>query len=293
MRYRIVHRTEYEYGSEVAESFSEARMLPRNLVTQQCLERRLRIVPTPADYQERDDFFGNRVASFTHHRPHRRLVVEATSVVETHVVPPPGLLSVASWETVVERVHHDTDVDTISARQFVLDSPLVALTPTLADYARQSFTAGRPFAEAAIDLNSRIHRDFTYQAGTTTLRTPAAEALDLRTGVCQDFTHVFIGGVRALGLPARYVSGYLETRPPAGKERLIGADASHAWVSVFMPGVGWFDLDPTNDLLPGERHITTAWGRDYTDVTPLKGVLFSDGGEHELTVAVDVAPIPV
>jgi len=146
MRYRIVHRTEYEYGSEVAESFNEARMLPRDLLTQRCLERRLRIVPAPADYQERDDFFGNRVASFAHHRPHRRLVVEATSVVETNAVPPPGLLSAASWETVVQRVHHDTDSDTLSARQFVLDSPLVSLTPALASYARESFVPGRPFA---------------------------------------------------------------------------------------------------------------------------------------------------
>jgi len=292
MRYRIVHRTEYDYGSVVAESFNEARMLPRELPTQRCIERRLRIIGQPASYHERDDFFGNRVASFAHHRSHRHLVVEAVSVVETQAGPSPDLLARAPWESVAERLHTDGAEDCVAARQFVLDSPLVTLTPALRAYGEGSFTPGRPFAEAVLDLSSRIHRDFTYESGSTKLTTQADEALAGRVGVCQDFSHVLIGAVRALGLAARYVSGYLETRPPAGKERLVGADASHAWVGVFMPGSGWFDLDPTNDMLPGERHITTAWGRDFTDVTPLKGVLFSDGGTHELTVAVDVAPIP-
>ena len=292
MRYRIVHTTEYEYGSEVAESYSEARMLPRELPHQQCIERRLRILPSPADYREHDDFFGNRVASFSHHRPHRSLMVEATSLIDTHPLSPPDLLASAPWEAVVARLRTESESASISARQFVLGSPLVVPGAALRTYAEPSFRPGRPFAEAAADLSSRIHHDFTYEAGSTELDTKADVALAGRTGVCQDFSHVMIGCLRSLGLAARYVSGYLETTPPPGEERLIGADASHAWVGVFMPGSGWFDLDPTNDLQPGERHITTAWGRDYTDVTPLKGVLFSDGGEHELNVSVDVAPVP-
>jgi transglutaminase-like putative cysteine protease len=291
VRYRVVHRTEYEYGSPVAESFSEAWMLPRELPIQHCEDRRLRILPVPATYGEHDDFFGNRVAAFTHHTPHRRLVVEAESVVDTQPAAPPDLLARASWESVRQRLHHDPDPECLLARQFVLDSPLVPITAALRDYATVSFPAGRPLVEAVRDLSSRIHRDFTYESGVTTLTTRANEALDRRVGVCQDFSQVFLGGVRALGLAGRYVSGYLETHPPDGQEKLVGSDASHAWVSVFVPGRGWFDLDPTNDVLPGEGHITTAWGRDYTDVTPLKGVLFSDGGEHELTVAVDVTPV--
>jgi len=293
MRYRIVHRTEYEYGSQVAESFNEARMLPRELAGQRCLERHLRIVPAPADYHERDDFFGNRVASFAHHHPYERLLVEAVSLVETRPAVALDLLAATPWEQVHDRLHHDPDPTCIEARQFVLDSPLVTVTGALRAYAEGSFVPGRPFADAVIDLSSRIHTDFTYKPGSTTLRTAADEALAGRRGVCQDFAHVLIGGIRSMGLAARYVSGYLETRPPAGQPKLVGADASHAWVTAFVPGSGWIGLDPTNDIVPGERHVTTAWGRDYTDVTPLKGVLFTDGGEHELTVAVDVTPVPV
>ena len=292
MRYRVVHRTEYQYGSLVDESFSEARMLPRDLPTQRCFERRLNLVPPPSSYAERDDFFGNRVASFAHHVRHDHLVVEAISVVETQPAAPPELLAGASWETAVERMHNSREPECLLARQFVLGSPLVPLTPSLRDYAEPSFPAGRPFADAVRDLASRIHRDFTYEAGVTTLTTRANEALDHRVGVCQDFSHVMLGSVRSMGLAGRYVSGYLETRPPAGEARLIGRDASHAWVSVFLPESGWVDLDPTNDLVPGERHITTAWGRDYTDVPPLKGVLFSDVTDHGLLVSVDVSAVP-
>ena len=194
------------------------------------------------------------------------------------------------WETVHHILKNTTDPTLLSVRQFILDSPKVGTVPELTKYAALSFTKNRPLIEAVSDLTQRIHNDFEYVPGFTTISTPLSDVFKHRKGVCQDFAHLAIGCLRAMGLAVRYVSGYLETFPSTGKEHLIGADASHAWFSVYLPNHGWIDFDPTNNLMPDDRHITVAWGRDFADVTPLKGVVMG-GGQHMLTVSVTVEPI--
>jgi transglutaminase-like putative cysteine protease len=292
MRYRITHRTAYTYDAEVTASYSEAHLVPRQLPHQVCLSSEIDVDPEPLDYREHDDFFDNRTSFFSIHEPHLALTVTATSLVE--VTDPGGQLHLGSsepWEATAARVHHDPHEQNITARQYMLDSPLVASSAALLAYAKPSFPTGRPLAEAVIDLTRRINRDFEYEPGSTTIATSLDEVLDQREGVCQDFAHLAIGCLRSVGLPARYISGYLETEPPPGKKKLVGTDASHAWLSVFVPDVGWLDLDPTNDRIPNDRYITTAWGRDYADVTPLKGVVFTGAAEHELRVSVDVSRV--
>lgn len=290
MNYRVTHRTVYRYETPVSLSYSEARVLPRSLPHQSVRFSELVVAPAPVDERERLDFFGNRVAHFSLEGAHDELTVLATSVVE--VLPGgPGRTPVTSpdsWEVVRDQLDDGTDPEVLAARQFALDSPLAPTDPELEAYALASFPTGRPIVEAVRDLSARIHADFAYEPGATTISTHITEVLNRRHGVCQDFAHLMIGCLRSVGLAARYVSGYLETTPPPGEERLVGVDASHAWLSVFLPGAGWLDVDPTNDTIPDERYITTAWGRDYADVTPLKGVVFNDGGDQQLAVAVDV-----
>lgn len=291
MKYRITHTTQYRYeGGEVSSSYSVAHLVPRRLAHQACLSSDLAIDPMPLDYRERFDFFDNRTSFFSIHEPHRSLTVTATSEVD--VTPPGGQLQLhesESWDAFAARLRVETDPELVSARQFLLDSPLVAASAALRDYAEPSFAPGRPLVEAVVDLTSRIHREFDYEPGSTKITTGLHEVLERRQGVCQDFAHLTIGALRSLGLAARYVSGYLETLPPPGKPKLVGVDASHAWLSVYVPSTGWLDLDPTNDRVPNERYITTAWGRDYADVTPLKGVVFSSAKKQKLDVSVDVA----
>lgn len=292
MNYRVVHKTSYEYSAPAGLCHNEARLLPRQLRRQRCLSSSLKIDPTPIDYQERLDFFGNRVVYFTIQQPHDKLVVTATS--ELAVTEQQDLLAFGSdipWETVRDRLHEERSTEMLDALQFVLDSPMVVADGEMVDYAQDSFSPGRPLLDAVQDLMQRIHKDFTYDPGFTTIATPLSEVIAHRRGVCQDFAHFAIGCLRSQGLAARYVSGYLETVPPPGQKRLVGSDASHAWFSVFLPGSGWLDFDPTNNQLPSERHITVAWGRDFSDVTLLKGVAFG-GGEHELKVSVDVEKQP-
>ncbi len=288
MKYKIVHRTEYAYDKFVSQCHNEARLLPRDFARQQCSDAQLTITPTPSDYSEREDFFGNRVAHFTVNQSHRNLVVTASSLVE--VESGNRQLDISTdqpWDRLPERLHAGSNPEHLFARQYLLDSPLVTSTQDLADYAQPSFKPNRSLLEAVHDLMERIHRDFTYDPGFTTLSTPLAEVLRHRRGVCQDFAHLAIGCLRAQGVPTRYISGYLETIPPPGTERLVGADASHAWFSVYLPDNGWLDFDPTNNQMPMDRHITVAWGRDYSDVSPLKGVVFG-GGAHKVSVSVDV-----
>lgn len=296
--YRVTHRTEYRYSSTVSSSYGEIVMLPRNMPGQVCVNSLLTIDPLPHDLRERLDFFGNRTAYFAVLGAHTRLSVTATSVVRVQGRRPPSSSEAETpWEQVRERVRSDSP-DVV---QFVLDSPQAASSEQLAGYAAPSFPPGRPLLAAVADLSARIHREFTYLPGATEVTTTIEEVLDRRTGVCQDFAHVAIGCLRSLGLAARYVSGYLETVPPPGRERLVGADESHAWVSVFAPGGGidggdierggWTDFDPTNDRMVDDRYVTTAWGRDYTDVPPLKGVIFTEGDKHDLRVSVDVEAV--
>jgi len=287
MKYRVIHTTEFIYDVRVDLCHNEARLLPRELPHQKVLSAGLKITPAPDDHYERYDYFGNRTAYFSLQQPHDRLVVTATSEVRIERPELPAPVESLAWEAARARLHSERTVEIIEASQFTLDSLMVTADDLLADYARPSFTAGRPLLEAVHDLMQRIYREFKYDPEFSTLATPLKQVLQHRSGVCQDFAHLAIGCLRSQGLAARYVSGYIETAPPPGKQRLVGADASHAWFSVYQPGTGWLDFDPTNNQRPGEQHITVAWGRDYTDVTPLKGVAFG-GGEHELQVAVDV-----
>lgn len=296
MKYEIVHRTEYRYDADVSANYSEVHLIPRTLDGQVCRAHALVIDPVPEDHRERTDFFGNPVAYFSIQKPHRQLSVTATSTVEvTGRGATLDLLSSEPWDAVRSRLQAGAgapDPEAITARQFILDSPLVARDELADAYARPSFPPGRPLVDAVMDLSSRIHRDFEYKPGATDIATKLPDVLEAREGVCQDFAHLAIGCVRAVGLPARYVSGYLETEPPPGEEKILGADASHAWFSVFVPGVGWLDLDPTNDQVPNDQYVTAAWGRDYADVTPMKGVVFSSSKHPELHVAVDVLRLP-
>lgn len=291
MHYRVIHRTAYDYSESVGFSYNEARLLPRFTARQSCCGANLAIEPLPADYREREDFFGNRVAYFSIGEPHHRFVVTATS--EVQVMSEEAQLNFSlgmDWESACLSVREQRDPQTLDALQYVLDSPFVAANAELAAYSQVSFPRGRPLLEAVHDLMGRIHADFTYDPGFTNLATPLATVLAHRRGVCQDFAHLAIGCLRAQGLAARYVSGYIETLPPQGTEKLVGADASHAWFSVFVPDLGWMDFDPTNNRIPVDQHIVVAWGRDYGDVTPLKGVIFG-GGEHELAVSVEVRKV--
>lgn len=290
-RFRVDHVNTYYYGHRVGLNYGEARLLPRQAVGQRVLERTLVMNPFVDDYSERDDAFGNRVVWFNLRQPHQSLSVTACSLIERCVQLHPS--SSAAWEEVVEQLgkpllgESEPDLDYIAAREFCLPSPLAPLEAEAVEFARGSFTPGRPLLEAALDLSARIQAEFAYRPNATSIETPLAEVLAERHGVCQDFAHLALSGLRGLGLAARYVSGYLETTPLPGEARLVGADASHAWFSVYLPQQGWFDFDPTNGSITGDGHLTLAWGRDYDDVAPLKGVIYG-GGSHSLDVGVTV-----
>lgn len=290
MKLRVVHRTTYSYGDPVSTSHHEARVSPRESDHQRTVTHRIEIEPAPAHRRARFDYFGNRALYFSLSEPHRALDVVATSVVELRTPHQPALASTPPWEQVRDRLATDARRDVLDAYQMTLESAFVKRLPELRDYAAPSFTAGRPVLEAVRDLCSRIHTDFVYDPRATEISTPIAQVLAQRRGVCQDFAHLMIGCMRAHGLAARYVSGYLLTRPPPGKEKLVGGDASHAWASAWVPEEGWFDFDPTNDVVPSEEHVTVACGRDFADVTPIRGVILG-GGQHTLRVSVDVSPL--
>lgn len=292
MRYTITHRTLYQYSSGVALCHNEAQLLPRETPWQLYRPSQIRIKPRPALSVERVDFFGNRVLYFAIQDIHQRLdVTVATEVRVLDERPFDESSRSPPWEQVQRMLQEDPDPEIIEARLFRLPSPFVTLQPAFRKYAEPSFTPGRPLLEAMADLNERIYREFKYDPHFTTVATPISEVLSERRGVCQDFAHLAIACLRTLGLAARYVSGYLETLPPPGQPRLVGADASHAWLAVYVPGVGWAEFDPTNGCMPREKHVTLAWGRDYGDVAPLRGVV-TGGGKHSLTVSVDVEPNP-
>jgi transglutaminase-like putative cysteine protease len=285
--YAISHRTVYRYSSAVALCHNEARLLPRETAWQTCLESGVDIDPEPALLVEQQDFFGNRVLYFAMQDIHYRLQVTVNAAVSVSKRPFNEFSASPPWEEALESLRKDPDPEILEARQFVLNSPFISLDYAFAAYARESFQAGRPLLEAAADLNRRIYHDFTYDPHFTTVATPVEKVFENRRGVCQDFAHLAIGCLRSMGLAARYVSGYLETLPPPGQPNLLGADSSHAWLAVYLPGQGWAEFDPTNNCTPGTQHITLAWGRDYSDVPPLKGVM-SGGGSHTLEVAVEV-----
>ncbi|MDB5881619.1 MAG: hypothetical protein JWP43_1497 [Ramlibacter sp.] len=287
----VVHETRYAYAPPVRTAQHMAHLKPVDNALQRLLSHELQISPAPAQQHEAIDVYGNTRAFFSLQSQHELLVVRGRSLVETLAGTPPQ--SAATWEDVREHLRYHRGAAYDPAAEFVFASPYVPRHANFIAYARASFSAGRPLLEAAHDLMRRIHADFEYQTEATDVGTPALEAMQLRKGVCQDFAHVMLACLRSMGLPARYVSGYLLTEPPPGKARLIGSDASHAWVSVYVPqpaGAGqWADLDPTNNRAPGEDYVTLAVGRDYSDVSPVRGVLHG-GAKHKLRVAVTVSP---
>ena len=285
MLYDIRHKTTFDYEDVVLVSHHVLHLAPRRHPHQTCLESETVVTPKPAVDSVGEDYFGNPIQHLTVQKPHKQLVVDAHSRVEVRpAVPLAALEQSAPWETVREQL---AAYESLEAYELVFESPYVAGNDDVYEYALQSFTPGRPILAAAMDLTSRIFREFKYRGGVSDVSTPVGEVFAMRQGVCQDFAHLMIACVRSVGLAARYVSGYLLTRPAAGKEKLVGSDASHAWVSVFAGKLGWIDFDPTNDMLPGVDHITFAWGRDYGDVSPINGFIVG-GGSHEVSVAVDV-----
>lgn len=287
MRYSIRHESTFEYEKEVSLCHSLAHLTARTTGRQTLVRSELAVGVAPAVLTTWVDSFGNPATAFTIQELHRTLRVGAVNVVDVHPSTPPIRGDAVPWDGAPAALRSDHRAEVVDAYGYTFDSTYVKGSPDLAAYARPSFPPGRPLLEAALDLTARIHADFTFDPSATDTTTPIAEVLRLRRGVCQDFAHLEIGCLRSLGLAARYVSGYLRTTPPPGLPRLVGADASHAWLSVFGPGFGWVDLDPTNNQVPHDAHILLAWGRDYDDVSPIKGVILG-GGRHTLSVAVDV-----
>jgi transglutaminase-like putative cysteine protease len=287
MRYRVIHRTTFKYRQPVTVGKHVACLCPRTLPDQHVVESQLHIEPVPATMTERTDYFGNLLYFFTVQEPHKELVVETRSQVNVKAKQRPSLVESISWEQAVEQVQVDQSPAGLDAFQFRFESPRIKPRPEFAAYASESFTAGRPMREALLELTARIHRDFKFDSKVTNVRTTPEEVFRKKRGVCQDFAHFQIACLRALNVSARYVSGYLRTYPPVGQPRLVGADASHAWLSAYCPGVGWMDVDPTNNLEPSDEHVTIGWGREYGDVSPLYGVI-QGGGAHTLTVSVDL-----
>ena len=288
----VVHETAFAYASKVKTAQHMAHLKPLQTMHQRLLSHRLAIDPAPAQTGEAIDVYGNTRAFFSLQSDHEKLKVVAESVVQTHAPAPAE--SAITWEQARERLRYHRTAAYDPATEFTFASSYVPRHDAFIDYARPSFAAGRPHMAAAQDLMTRIHADFSYRSDATDITTPALKALEMRKGVCQDFAHIMLGCLRSLGLPARYVSGYLLTSPPPGRARLVGGDASHAWVSVYVPGEDgpgmWTDLDPTNNRRPGEDYVTLARGRDYGDVSPLRGVIHG-GAKHTLRVAVTVSPL--
>jgi transglutaminase-like putative cysteine protease len=289
MIYRIRHTTTYDYSDPVSLCHNLAHLTPRDGGRQSCVASELKIEPAPAVSSIWTDYFGNPTTFFTIQEPHEQLIVTAIHTAE--VTPPqcPDPATTLPWNQVRDALPNDRTPGGLNAYQFAFDSPYVRAHKDLREYAAASFPDGRPILEGVLDLTKRIHADFRYDQRATTVSTPLAQVFAQKRGVCQDFAHLEIGCLRSLGLAARYVSGYLSTTTTAGQRRLVGADASHAWLAVYCPPAGWIEVDPTNNQVPGDKHIHLAWGRDFDDVSPIKGVILG-GGQHTVSVAVEVVP---
>ncbi len=290
MNYSITHRTLYEYAAPVTMSHHVARLEPLSLATQTQESFTLKIFPEPTLRKARTDYFGNRLCLFSVQEVHSKLEIITHSRVNVTGKRLTAPEQSPAWEVAAQMFRDPVSPEVVEPYQFIFDSPQVRASFELADYARESFGKDTPVLAGALDLTRRIFEDFKFDPKATTVATPLEEVWEKRRGVCQDFAHLGIACLRSLGLPARYVSGYLRTRPPEGKPRLVGADASHAWFRIFCPGLGWADFDPTNNVQPAEDHITVAYGRDFGDVSPVAGIL-TGGGKHVVKVAVDVEPL--
>lgn len=288
-RYRIEHETRYDYGAPVSDSWQMARLTPRTLAWQRPVWHRLLVDPVPDEVETREDSFGNTVTRFALHRPHATLRVHMVCEVDLDARPVAGPQGAPAWEAVRDALRPPLKPPTLLSAQAREASSLLPWSAAARDYAQASFTPGCNWFEAVHDLMGRIHGDFRFESGATTVSTPVETVLERREGVCQDFAHLMIAGLRALGLPALYMSGYLLTQPPPGQPRLVGVDASHAWVAAWAPGLGWVEFDPTNNTLADERFVVLGWGGDFADVAPLRGVILG-GGEQRLSVEVSVWP---
>ncbi|MCP5365738.1 MAG: transglutaminase family protein [Hyphomicrobiales bacterium] len=291
MIYQVNHKTTYRYSIPVSFSHHLLHLMPRRCEHQTCHRVILDLLPSPSAKTTRVDYFGNPVIDITLQDQHTQLILNARSVIEVSPRPMPAPHDSAPWDDIYPRLYGDTSETGLDAIQYVFASPYTIARTDLAGFARPHFPPGRPVLEGALDLTRDIYENFRYDSFATTVSTPVDEVFEARHGVCQDFAHLQIACLRALKIPARYVSGYLLTRPPEGQSRLIGADASHAWLSVWCPANGWIDIDPTNNLIVSDEHITLTWGRDYGDVSPITGAIFG-GGAHTIEVAVDVVPKP-
>ncbi|TCK30413.1 transglutaminase-like putative cysteine protease [Ancylobacter aquaticus] len=292
MKYDIHQSTAYSYASAVPVARHVVRMVPVERPNQRVVASHFAVEPEPVEWTETRDFFGNKVVHIRIETPHRSFIVKTRARVEVTAPPEVAPGSGPSWEETREAANGSADLSALSPAHFLFPSPAVVLSPAITSWTAESFPPGRPMLAGALDLMNRIYADFTYDPRATDVSTPALKAFELRAGVCQDFAHIMIAGLRGLGLPAAYVSGFLRTEPPPGKERLQGADATHAWVSVWCgEEIGWQGLDPTNALHVATDHVVLAVGRDYTDVAPIGGVIFGSG-KQKLKVEVDVIPMP-
>ena len=287
--YRITHRTTYRYSDDVTSSYGRGFLTPRNDGAQRCLSHDLQVDPEPSDASTSVDAYGNISSYFHVTQPHRRLNVTARAVVQ--VDPPAPELYTSGSASAPWELARPTGPAGAAATEFVLDLQPPEITDAVRDYAAPTFAPGRPLIEVLRELTTRIYTDFTYRSGSTTVSTRVDEVLAAREGVCQDFARLAIACLRTNGLAASYISGYLATDPPPGKQRMIGADATHAWASVWTPQDRWLGLDPTNDQLVDERYIVVGYGRDYADVPPLRGIIYTDSDNSVIDVSVDVAPL--
>ena len=290
MKYKVIHSTEYRYSDPVPLCHNILHLKPRETARQTLLSHSISVTPNPVARTERLDFFNNPVVGFSLQEPHESLKVVARSEVQVKAFETAAGLWWPAWEDVARTLRGRHSPEVLDARQFIFESPFITINSELADYARPTFKPGRNLLDCVTELTQRIYSEFTFDSGATTIGTPILDVLHHRHGVCQDFAHLQIGCLRALGLAARYVSGYLVTKPPAGRPRLVGCDTSHAWLSVYFPDFGWIDFDPTNGVIPSFEHITVAWARDYDDVSPMRGVVVG-GYRHSLHVSVDVEPL--
>lgn len=295
VRYHVLHETTYDYGSPVSLSQQQLHLAPRELPWQQVIEQRIDVEPLPSWRHDGTDAFGNPVSWVAFHVPHESLFIRSAMTIAVRPHLPVNLEASLPWDRLRDRLAYDASAplpEDLDAVRYLFESTHVRVKHELADYAADCFPPGRPVLLGAQALMAKIFREFKFDPEATTVSTPVLEVLENKRGVCQDFAHLMIACLRALGLAARYVSGYLLTRPPPGKPRLIGADASHAWVSVYAPGFpnSWVDFDPTNNLLPDTEHITVAIGRDFGDISPLRGIILG-GGSAEPEVAVTVVPL--
>ena len=290
-QYEVRHRTTYTYEEYVTDSFGRALLRPRETSRQRVLEHRVEISPEPHILTEHVDHFGNHSSFYEVRTPHTVLDVHKVSLMEIEW-PAPDMDRLNAWTVAeaAEQIAAGDGIDRAEAAQYLLPSALVEIAPEVIAYSAGILPPDRPLGEALVALYSDIYRDFTYAKGTTSVKTTLPELLAQREGVCQDFAHLAAGCLRAVGIPGRYVSGYIETRPAPGKVKLQGSDASHAWVAAMTPDGDWVDLDPTNNHFADSRYIVTGWGRDFRDVSPLKGVIFGEGGGSSLKVGVDVIP---